>query len=80
MADRYIDFYQLAKELDVRRRRILDWCNVGLLPARAPTEREKALVVLKRDRVYLRRMKLGRADPRTRREWVDAFLSVVTPE
>lgn len=82
MADRYLDFYQLAKELDVRRRRILDWCNVGLTPAREPNAQERALVVYKRNRnrVYLKRVKFGRSDPRTRMEWVNAFLNVVTPE
>jgi hypothetical protein len=80
MADRYIDFIQLAKDLDVRRERIRRWCNRGLLLARKPTPEEKALVVIKQGRVYLKRVNMGRQDPRTRREWVEAFLAVITPE
>lgn len=80
MADRYIDFYQLAKELEVSRRRIHDWCNYGLLPARSLTAQEKTLVTYRKGRAYLKRVNMGRKDPRTRREWVEAFLAVITPE
>lgn len=76
----YIDFYKLAKQLEVRRKRILAWCNDGLLLARQPTKQEKPLVVVKDDRAYLKRISFGRKDPRTRIEWVNAFLAIVTRE
>ncbi len=74
----YIDFYFLAKDLNVRRGRIFEWCRYGLRIAREPTPQERELVRVKENRAYLRRV--GVKDPRTKVEWVNAFLSVVTPE
>lgn len=76
----YVDFYEIAKLYEVKRDRINRWCRRGLKLARKPTEEELALIVLRDGRVYLKRRNFGRKDVRTRWEWLDAFLAVVTPE